>query len=253
MIREYLTSLEKNYGYVGNWQPNCLLQIGDWSDVELGFLPWLKGFLGISYKNLEISKNLHSVMVNNLGNIRVIKEKRASFSLAQNVSFQMSESCNVVSIVAQKRGGFFAAFEDIQEFTADSASFRENLESLNKTAIAIVSGVTYVKKGILAVFSQESAALTLPVNTSLLSELMNNPSLINMDCKVSCESAGMAIYQAEPTKPIIPFLKIYIAEQDKKSQFGGRFARLGRNYDIMPFSYRDFFELYKNFNIHEES
>lgn len=42
MIKEYLNSLEKNYGYTGNWQPNCSLQVGSWADVEHDFLLWLK-------------------------------------------------------------------------------------------------------------------------------------------------------------------------------------------------------------------
>lgn len=69
MIKEYLNSLERCYGYTGNWQPNCPVQVGNWTDVELGFLPWLKSFLGISYTNLEINQNIHSIMTETLSDV----------------------------------------------------------------------------------------------------------------------------------------------------------------------------------------
>lgn len=243
MIREYLSSLEKCYGYTGNWQPNCPVHVGDWADVELGFLPWLKEFLGISYKSLEINKNLHSIMIGSLGDLEVKKEKRAPMTLSNNVSIEMSESCRAVSIKAQKKGGFFAAFQDVQEYNAEPVSFRDRLHNLDKTSVAIVSGVTYAKKGILIVFNKNTASLTLSGDSSL-EALMDNPSLIKMDFDISYECEGIAVYQAEPAKPLIPFLKLYIAEQDKQSGFNGHFLHLENKYDIIPFSYADFFNQY---------
>lgn len=243
MIKEYLNALEKNYGYTGNWQPNCPIHVGDWADVELGFLPWLKEFLGISHKGLEINRNLHSVMSSSLGDLDVKKEKRASLTLSHNVSINMSESSQAVHIKAQKKGGFFAVFQDIQEYSAEPESFKGKLQNLNTTSAAIVSGVTYVKKGILIVFNKNTAALTLSGGSSL-EALMGKPASINMDFDISYECEGIAVYQAEPAKPLIPFLKIYIAEQDKQNGFDGHSSQFKNNYDIMPFSYNDFFKPY---------
>ncbi|MBR1390423.1 MAG: hypothetical protein IJ567_03095 [Lachnospiraceae bacterium] len=244
MIREYLSSLEKNYGYIGNWQPDCPIQVGNWADVELGFLPWLKDCLGISNKHLEINKNLHSVMSGKLENIEVKKEKRTALTLSHNVSISMSESCGTVSIKAKKAGGFFAVFQDVHEINAEPVSFRDNLEKLHKTSVAVVSGVTYVKKGTLVIFNQETASIQLAGSSSSLAALLDNKIGINMDFDISYECAGLAMYQAESGKPLVPFLKLYIAEQDKQNGFRGQAARRGRNYDIMPFSYQDFFEAY---------
>lgn len=240
MIREYLSSLEKYYGYTGNWQPNCPVHVGDWADVELGFLPWLKEFLGISYKSLEINKNLHSVMTGSLGDLEIKKEKRASMTLSHNVAIEMSESCQAVNIKAQKKGGFFAVFQGMHEYSAEPVSFKDKLYNLDKTSVAVVSGVTYVKKGILIVFNKNTASLTLAGGSSL-EALMDKPSSINMDFDISYECEGIAVYQAEPERPLIPFLKIYIAEQDKQSGFHGQSSHPKNNYDIIPFSYNDFF------------
>lgn len=249
MVREYLRNLEKNYGYTGNWQPNSPIDVGNWSDVELGFLPWLKQFLGISYQNIEINKNLHSVMTGSLDGIAVQKEKRAPMTLSYKISMSMSESCHGVRITAQKKGGFYAAFQDMQEVSADPVSFRDKLDGLDKDSVAIVSGVTYVKKGILIVFAQEAASLTLSGNFSSLMELLDKQPVLNTDFQISCESEGIAAFQAEPGKPLIPFMKIYIAERDKQRGFCGRSARPGRNYDITPFSYDTFFDLYQDFGV----
>lgn len=247
MIKEYLSSLEKCYGYTGNWQPNCPVQVGSWADVELGFLPWLKGFLGISYANLEITQSLHGIMTETLKDVELKKEKRASFTLSHNISLNMSADCSAVSICAKKKGGFFAAFQGVQEVTADARSFRNGLDKLNKTSIAVVSGATYAQKGILIVFNQEEASLTLSGKADSLAGLTDDPSSVNMDFHVSCGCNGTAIFQAEPAKPLVPFLKIYIAEKDKKNGFSGRASRPGRNFDITPFSYQDFFHLYQAF------
>lgn len=247
MIKEYLSSLEKCYGYIGNWQPNCPVQVGNWTDVELGFLPWLKGFLGISYTNLEINRDIHGIMTETLNNIEIKKEKRASLTLSHNISLNMSGDCSAVSIKAKRKGGFFAIFQDIQEVTADARSFRDGLEQLSKPSVAVISGVTYVKKGLLVVFNQAEASLTLSGEAYSLAGLTDAPSSVKMDFHVSCGCDGTAIFQAEPTRPLIPFLKIYIAEKDKKNGFSGRASRPGRNYDIMPFSYLNFFHIYKEF------
>lgn len=140
MVGQYLKTLEKYYGYTGNWQPNESVQVGDWADVELGFLPWLKEFLGIGDQTQIISKNLHSVMAGTLGDIEVKEEKRASVTLSHNVSISMSESCQAVSVKAQKKGGFFAVFQNMYETNAESASFRDKLDTLDKTSVAVVSG-----------------------------------------------------------------------------------------------------------------
>lgn len=240
MIREYLSSLEKCYGYTGNWQPNSLVHVGDWADVELGFLPWLKGFLGISYKSLEINKNLHSVMRGSLGDLDVKKEKRASMMLSHDVSIGAAESGRAVSIKAQKKGGFFAVFQEVQEYGAQPAAFRDKLRELNKTSVAVVAGATYVKKGFLVVFNRNTASLTLSGGSSL-DVLIKEPSLMNLDFDISYECEGIAVYQAEPSRPLIPFLKIYIAEREKHNGFDGRLAVASEDYGIAPFSYNDFF------------
>ncbi|MDE6020232.1 MAG: hypothetical protein K2H01_04430 [Ruminococcus sp.] len=252
MIKEYLSSLEKCYGYTGNWQPNCPVQVGNWTDVELGFLPWLKRFLGISYANLDINQSIHSIMTETLNGVESKKEKRASLTLSHNVLLNMSGDCSAVSIKAKKRGGFFAVFQDVQEVTADAQSFRNGLDQLNKPSVAVISGVTYVKKGILVVFNQEEASLTLSGEAYSLAGLTDAPSSVKMDFHVSCGCDGTAIFQAEPTKPLVPFFKIYIAEKDKKNGFSGRASRPGRNYDITPFSYQDFFHMHKEFDEQEE-
>lgn len=251
MIKEYLSSLEKCYGYTGNWQPNCPVHVGDWTDVELGFLPWLKEFLGIKYTKLEINQNLHSIMTETINNLEIRREKRASLTLSHNISLNMSGDCSAVSIRAKKRGGFFAVFQDIQDVIAEAQSFRNELDKLNSTSIAVVSGVTYVKKGILVVFNEEEASLTLSGKAYSLAGLIDDPSSTNMDFHVSCGCDGIAIFQAEPAKPLIPFLKIYIAERDKKNGFCGRASRPGKNFDITPFSYQDFFHLYQAFGRQE--
>lgn len=105
--------------------------------MELGFLPWLKGFLGISYTNLEINQDIHSIMTETLSDVEIKKEKRASMTLSHNVSLSMSGDCSVVSIKAKKRGGFFAIFQDVQEVIADARSFRDGLERLNKTSVVV--------------------------------------------------------------------------------------------------------------------
>ena len=245
MIREYLNSLEKCYGYTGNWQPNCPVQVGNWTDVEIGFLPWLKSFLGIRYENLEINQNIHSIMTETLSDVESKKEKRASLTLSHNVSLNMSGDCSAVNIKAKKKGGFFAVFQDVQEVTAGARSFRNGLERLNKPSVAVVSSVTYAKKGILVVFNQEEAALTLSGEAYSLAGLTDAPSSLKLDFHVSCGCEGTAIFQAEPSKPLVPFLKIYIAEKDKKNGFSGRTSRPGRNYDITPFSYQDFFHMHE--------
>lgn len=245
MVKGYLSSLEKCYGYTGNWQPNCPVRVGDWTEVELGFLPWLKGFLGIRYSNLEIAQDLHSIMTETLDGLKLKKEKRASSALSHNISLEMSGDCGAVSIKAKRRGGFFAVFQDILEVTADAQSFRDGLDKLNKTSIAAVSGVTYVKKGILIIFDQEEASVTLSGKACSLARLTDDLSSIDMDLHISCGSNGTAIFQAEPSKPLVPFLKIYIAERDKKNGFCGRASRPGRSFQIMPFSYQDFFLAYQ--------
>lgn len=249
MIGEYLKSLEKEYGYTGNWQPNCPIQVGNWADVELGFLPWLKEFLGISYKCLQINQDLHSVMAGVLDGIDVKKEKRAPFSLCYGASWSMSASCDAVNIKSEKKGGFFAIFQGIKEINAEPKSFRDKLETLDKTSVAVVSGLTYVKKGILIIFTQEASSLTLSGKSSSFAGLLDDPGAIDMNFNVSYENEGAAVYRAEPDKPLVPFFKIYIAEKDKQSGFCGYSARPGRNYDIMPFSYGEFFNLYQGFGV----
>lgn len=241
MIKEYLSSLEKYYGYTGNWQPNSPVHVGDWADVERGFLPWLKGFLGISYKSLEINKDLHSIMVGSLGDLEIKKEKRASMFLSRHVTIDVSESSQLISIKAQKKGGFFAVFQDVYEYNAEPEAFRNNMYKLNKSSVAIVAGVTYVKKGILIVFNQNTSSITLSGDSSL-NVLMDNPTLAKLDLNISYEGGGAAVYQAEPSKPLIPFLKLYIAEQEKQSGFDGSSLHSGNNYDLIPFSFTKFFE-----------
>lgn len=243
MIKEYLSSLEKNYGYTGNWQPNSPVEVGSWTDIELGFLPWLKQLVGIRYKSLEIDKNLHSIISGSLGNLDLKKEKRAPVTLSHNVSIDINGTGQPVSIKAQKKGGFFAVFQDIYEQKADPTLFRCELDKLNRTSIAVVSGVTYVKKGILVVFNKNMASFSLSKGFSL-DAWTDNPSLIDLDFNVSSNNEGLVVYQAESSRPLIPFIDIYIAERAKQKGFDGRFLQTESSYDITRFSYTDFFGQY---------
>ena len=240
MIKEYLNSLEKNYGYTGNWQPNCSLQVGNWADVELGFLPWLKELVGIHFKSLEINENLHSIMAGSLGDLNLKKEKMAPMTLYHNVSINAGGSCQPVSIKAQKKGGFFAVFQDIYAQRADPVLFKDKLEKLNKTSIAVVSGVMSVKKGFLVVFNKNSASITLSGDCSL-DTLINHPAALHSNLDISYNTDGVVMFQAEPAKPLMPFVTIHIAEHEKQSGFDGHSSLSEGGYDIAPFSYTDFF------------
>lgn len=241
MIKEYLSSLEKCYGYTGNWQPNCPIAVGKWADVELGILPWLKELLGTGCKSREINKNLHSIMSGSLEGLRIKQEKRASITLSHNVSMDISESSNTVCISAQKKGGFFALLQDVQEEIAESASFKEQLQQLDKTSVAVVAGITRAKKGILIVFNKKAASLSL--EGGMIQEALSGKlALSSTEFRISSECQGIAVFQAEPSRPLIPFVKIYIAERETQSGFDGRKVHLDENYEIMPFSYADLFQ-----------
>lgn len=245
MRKEYFSSLEEIYGFTGNWAPSDDVQVGDWTDVEYGFIPWLKETAGIITREMEISKKLHGIMKGSLGQLDVKVIKKAPLFMSYNVSVEAGVSGAPISIKAQKKGGFFAIFQDIYEESADPVSFKDKLNELNKTSIAIVSGVTRVKKGILVIFSHNAASISLPINFSL-DALQNAPAAINLDFVLSHQSEGVLAFQAEPQKQLIPFVKIHIAEREKQSRFDGSFVRDGNsscsenNYSIEPFSYTNF-------------
>jgi len=251
MRKEYFSSLEEIYGFTGNWEPSDSVQVGDWTDVEYGFLPWLKETVGITSKELEISKKLHGIVKGSLAQLDVKIKKKAPLFMSYNVSVEAGVSGAPVSIKAKKKGGFFAVFQDIYEESADPVSFRDRLKELNRTSIAIVSGVTRVKKGILVIFSHNAASISLPINFSL-DAIQNDPAAINLDFALSCQSEGILAFQAEPQKQLFPFVKIHIAEREKQSRFDGSFVREGNslcsenNYSIEPFSYTKFL---KRFNL----
>lgn len=259
MLKEYFSSLEDTYGFTGNWEPSESVQVGDWVDVKSGFLPWLKNAVGIENATEDLNRSLHNIMKNSLSGVATKRKKKAPMLLYHDVSVEVGVSGGPASIKALKKGGFFAIFQDVYEVSADPESFKNGLSKVDKTSIAIVSGITYVNKGILVVFSHDAASITLPIKGSL-ETMLNDPALIDLDFALSYQSEGVIAFQAEPGKELYPFVKIHTVGKKQEIQRNlrrsamrrtammpqGNIAqafsspRLEDDYVIEPFSYTDF-------------
>lgn len=270
MRKEYFKALEGKYGYTANWAPNEDVQIGAWTDIESGFIPWINRVRKNNTPEMEINDGLHNVMRGVLEEVTTKKKKLAPMFMSHQVSMDAGISGGPASIKAKKAGGFFAVLQDIYEISAEPASFQEKLQELNKTSVALISSVTYVKKGIIVIFSEDTASFTLPIGFSL-DTMINKPGEVDLDVAFSYTSEGMIAYKAEPGKKLTPFVKIHVvnsighktpAAPSRKGKSpiptmsyvmgpqdfvnsAPRFVKPTETYDIQPFSYTDFFETMK--------
>lgn len=273
MRKEYFKSMADTYGYTANWAPNESVEVGDWTSIETGLKPWLNRVVNNTTLDMEINDGLHNVMKGSLGKITKKRDEQASMCLSHQVFIDAGISGGPAKIRATKAGGFFAIFQGVQKISAKPSSFQEKIQELDEEYIAVISSVTHVKKGLLVIFSEESASFTLPIGFNYtLDELKNEHNSINLDFEfdVSYNNSGVIAYQAEPGKMLMPFVKI---EKIKpRIRVIGDVARMGmapvpakssvmlpkanaartrrstqptKKYVTQPFSYTDFFETMK--------
>ena len=275
MRKEYFKALTNEYGYTANWAPSESVEVGDWTNLEAGFKPWLNRVLNNTTLDMEINDGLHNVMRCSLEKVAKTERKLAPMCLSYQVSIDAGISGGPAKIRATKAGGFFAIFQDIHEISAKPSSFQEKIHELDEEYVAIISSVTCVSKGFLVIFNEDTASFTLPIGFDYsLEQMLHKPDLINLDFdfKASYTNAGVIAFQAQSDKMLIPFVKI--AKVKPHGELTGRALRQERNpalkksaprkshpmapqgvanraprsvqltekYDIQPFSYTDFFE-----------
>lgn len=273
MRKEYFKSMADKYGYTANWAPNESVNVGDWTSIETGLKPWLNRVMNNKTLDMEISDGLHNVMKGSLGKIAKTTEEQASMCLSHQVFIEAGISGGPAKIRATKAGGFFAIFQDIQKTSAKPLSFQKKIQKLNEGYIAVISSVTHVRKGLLVIFSEDTASFTLPIGFNYTLEELNNEHnsiRLDFDFNVSHTNSGVIAFQAEPGKMLTPFVKIekikprirvisdvaraVIAPVPAKSKGMLRKAhglrarcsvRTMQKYVIQPFSYTDFFETMK--------
>lgn len=273
MRKEYFKSMADTYGYTANWAPNESVEVGDWTSIETGLKPWLNRVVNNTTLDMEINDGLHNVMKGSLGKITKKRDEQASMCLSHQVFIDAGISGGPAKIRATKAGGFFAIFQGVQKISAKPSSFQEKIQELDEEYIAVISSVTHVKKGLLVIFSEESASFTLPIGFNYtLDELKNEHNSINLDFEfdVSYNNSGVIAYQAESGKMLTPFVKIEKIKPHIKvfhdgvrqgrtsapKMFYGLFpsanaahtsrsAQPTKKYVTQPFSYTDFFETMK--------
>lgn len=273
MRKEYFKSMADTYGYTANWEPNESVKVGDWTSIETGLKPWLNRVMNNTTLDMEINDGLHNVMKGSLGKITKTRDEQASMCLSHQVFIEAGISGGPAKIRATKAGGFFAIFQDIQKISAKPSSFQEKIQELDEEYIAVISSVTHVKKGLLVIFSEDTASFTLPIGFNYTLEEMNNEHnsiKLDFDFNVSCTNSGVIAFQAEPGKMLTPFVKIEkikprIRLIDNAARQGRvpvpamsnvmlpkanaararRSAQPVKKYVIQPFSYTDFFETMK--------
>lgn len=275
MRKEYFNSLEQEYGYTANWAPNESVAVGDWTNIATGFKPWLNRVRTNTTLDMEINDGIHNVMRGSLEKVATKRRKLAPLCMSHQISIDAGISGDPAKIRATKAGGFFAIFQDLYEISAKPSSFKEKIHELDETYVAIISSVTYVSKGVLVIFSKDTASFTLPIGFDYsLDKMKKEPNLINLDFDfdLSCTSEGVIAFKAESDKMLAPFVKIEQIELHR--ELTGRALRQGRNpavrksasknfkpmapqgvanrasrsvqltemYDIKPFSYAEYFE-----------
>ncbi|MCM1439542.1 MAG: hypothetical protein NC131_10140 [Roseburia sp.] len=257
MRKEYFKSMADTYGYTANWEPNESVNVGDWTSIETGLKPWLNRVMNNKTLDMEISDGLHNVMKGSLGKITKTTEEQASMCLSHQVFIEAGISGGPAKIRATKAGGFFAIFQDIQKTSAKPSSFQKKIQELNEEYIAVISSVTHVRKGLLVIFSEDTASFTLPIGFNYTLEELNNENnsiRLDFDFNVSHTNSGVIAFQAEPGKMLTPFVKIEKIKPRIRVISG--VARAGiapvpeksnvmQKYVIQPFSYTDFFETMK--------
>lgn len=273
MRKEYFKSMADIYGYTANWAPNESVEVGDWTSIETGLKPWLNRVVNNTTLDMEINDGLHNVMKGSLGKITKTRDEQASMCLSHQVFIDAGISGGPAKIRATKAGGFFAVFQGIQKISAKPSSFQDKIQELDEEYIAVISSVTHVKKGLLVIFSEDSASFTLPIGFNYtLDEISNehNSIKLDFDFNVSHTNSGVIAFQAEPGKMLTPFVKIekikppikvfhdvvrqgrtpvltksHVTLPQANAARVHRSARPTKKYIITPFSYTDFFETMK--------
>lgn len=243
MVREYLTTLEKEYNYTGNWQPDRPVKIGSCIPLETSFIEWLKNILGIRGRVEKVNESLQQLDITQINHITTRRTKRSPIQLEHEVKTQLSVQNNAIQVEAAacSDNGFLILLDRVWDVTLSKSTINETLKDI-KDSCAIVAGVTYAE-GLISVFRDEKSSLTLSGPQIMLPKEFSELRAASLNVTHECN--GAILFRSTPQTPLVPFLNLLIVEKVHHCGLKGMPDKQ-ITLNCSPFSYMDFINCYED-------